>query len=121
MDNYDHKKMIAWQSIDQLDVIVTKVLKQMPNFDFKIRSQIDNASASIGANFVEGYYSNSPKEFLRFLSYSRRSSAELYERVRRIRRREQITENLFAEFEERYYKTIYLLDQTKKYLEKNIE
>ena len=83
-----HKNMIVWQSIDQLDTLVQKIVKKIPKCEFKMRSQINNASDSIGANFVEGYYSAFLPEYLRFLSYSRRSLGELQERVRRLLRKD---------------------------------
>ncbi len=81
-----HKNMVVWQSIDKLDMIVQKILKSIPGNEYRLRSQIDSASDSIGANFVEGYYSGFLPEYIRFLTYSRRSLAELQERVRRVLR-----------------------------------
>jgi four helix bundle protein len=54
--------MIVWQNIDRLDILVQRILKYIPKHEFKMRSQIDNASDSVGANFVEGYYSGSLAE-----------------------------------------------------------
>ena len=82
-----HMKMIVWQSIDELDVMVQEILTKVPRNEYKMRSQIDNTSASVGANFVEGYYSGFLPEYIRFLTYSRRSLGELQERVRRVLRK----------------------------------
>ncbi|MBU4331552.1 four helix bundle protein [Patescibacteria group bacterium] len=112
-----HKKMIVWQSIDQLDFIVQKILKRIPRHEFKMKSQIDNASDSMGSNFVEGYYSGSLGEYMRFLRYSKRSNAELQERVRRVLRKGHIDKNLYDEFEDRAIKTMYLLDRLIQSLE----
>lgn len=106
-----HEKMIVWKSIDELDIIVQAVLKKIPKNEFKMRSQIDNASASVGANFVEGYYSGFLPEYLRFLPYSRRSLGELQERVRRVLRKGFIAENEYGKFDERACKTMYLLNR----------
>lgn len=54
-----HEKMIVWQNMDKLDVLVQKILKNIPRYEYKMKSQIDNASDSVSANFVEGYYSGS--------------------------------------------------------------
>lgn len=63
----NHEKLIAWQMADKTDkMIQDKILKCLPKNEFKTRSQIDNASDSIGSNIVEGYYSNSTKEYVRF-------------------------------------------------------
>ena len=50
----DHKKMIVWKSMDDLDTTVQNLLKIVPRNGFKIRSRIDNISDSLGANFVKG-------------------------------------------------------------------
>jgi four helix bundle protein len=106
-----HKRMIVWQSIDQLDTIVQDVLKKVPRNEYKIHSQIDNASASVGANFVEGYYSGFLPEYIRFLTYSRRSLGELQERVRRLLRKGYIVEAEYDKFDDRACKTMYLLNR----------
>jgi four helix bundle protein len=83
-----HRQMIVWQNTDQLDLLVQqKILPKIPKHEFKLRSQIDSASDSIGSNFVEGYYSGALGEYIRFLKYGRRSLAELEERVRRVFRK----------------------------------
>ncbi len=106
-----HKKMIVWQSIDELDIIVQDIIKKIPRNEYKIRNQIDNASASVGANFVEGYYSGFLPEYIRFLTYSRRSLGELQERVRRVLRKGHIIEDEYTRFDERACKTMYLLNR----------
>ena len=106
-----HKGMIVYQSIDELDTIVQGVLKKIPRYEYKIHSQIDNASDSVGANFVEGYYSGFLPEYIEFLSYSRRSLGELQERVRRILRKGHIDGVEYAKFDERASKTMFLLNR----------
>ena len=106
-----HRKMKVWQNIDQLDEFVQQILKRVPKYEFKTKSQIDNASDSIGANFVEGYYSGSIGEYIRFLRYSKRSLAELQERVRRILRKGYIDKKMFEEFDDLAIRTMYLLDR----------
>ena len=63
---YSHKKMIVWQMADKLDVLIQNILNKMPRTEFKLREQLDSASDSVGSNFVEGYYSNSLAEYIRF-------------------------------------------------------
>ena len=83
----------------------------IPKHEFKMRSQIDNASDSVGANFVEGYYSGSLAEYLRFLRYSKRSLGELRERVRRVKRKGHILDGAYEEFDDCAIGTMYLLDR----------
>jgi four helix bundle protein len=109
--------MVVWQNIDKLDILVQKILKKIPRYEMKTRSQIDNASDSIGANFVEGYYSGSLREYLKFLRYSKRSLGELRERVRRVKRKGYIVNGLYDEFDDCAIKTMYLIDRLMRSLE----
>ncbi|MCK4251498.1 four helix bundle protein [candidate division WOR-3 bacterium] len=106
-----HEKMIVWQNMDKLDILVQKILEKIPIYSFKMKSQIDNASDSTGANFVEDYYSGSLAEYLRFLRYSKRSLGELRERVRRVKRKGYIIDGVYDEFNDCAIKTMYLLDR----------
>lgn len=92
-----HEKMVVWQNMDKLDEIVQKILKGIPQREFKMKSQIDSASDSIGANFVEGYYSG--------------SLGELRERIRRVKRKGYITYDRYEEFNDCAIKTMYLIDR----------
>lgn len=107
----NHEKMIVWQMADKLDSIVQEILKKIPRTEFKLRSQIDSASDSIGSNFVEGYYSCSTREYLRFCRYSRRSCGELQERIRRALRKGYINTDDYKKFSEIVIKTGYLFDR----------
>jgi four helix bundle protein len=108
---YGHKKMIVWQNADKIDILTQNILKHIPKTEFKLRSQIDSASDSIGANFVESYYSGSLAEYLRFLSYGKRSLGELQERIRRAWRKGYVKENELNEFDDLAIKTMYLFDR----------
>ena len=68
---YGYKKMIVWQMADKMDALVEHILKQIPRSEFKLREQLDSASDSVVSNFVEGYYSGSLAEYLRFCRYSK--------------------------------------------------
>jgi four helix bundle protein len=111
MGRGNHQKMIVWQNCDRLDSMVQKILKKLPRYEYKIRSQIDSASDSVGANFVEGYYSGSIKEYLRFLNYAKRSLGELSERIRRLYRKDYINREELEEFNDLAIHTMYLFDR----------
>lgn len=112
--------MIVWQMADKLDVIVQEILCCIPKREFKLRSQINNASDSVGSNFVEGYYSGSLAEYIRFNRYGKRSLAELLERVRRTLRKGYILPILFERFEDCAIKTMYLFDRLIRSLENKL-
>lgn len=114
---FGHTKMIVWQEIDKMDTIVQEILKRIPKGEFKTRSQIDTASDSVGSNFVEGYYSGSLGEYIRFLNYSKCSNGELHERIRRIFRKQYINKELYDKFEDNCIRVMYLIDKTRQSLE----
>lgn len=106
-----HEKMIVWQNMDKLDTLAQRILQNLPKHEFKMRSQIDSALDSVGANFVEGYYSGSLGEYLRFLHYSKRSLGELRERIRRVRRKGFVTDKTYEMFDDCAIRTMSLLDR----------
>jgi len=110
--------MKIWEMIDELDVTVQEILKKVPRNEYKIREQIDSASDSVEANFIEGYYSGSTKEYLRFLSYGRRSLGELRGRIRRLVPKEHLNEELFNKFENQATLTMYFYDRPIDSLQK---
>lgn len=107
----NHEKLIAWQMADKLDEIVQEIIKKLSKYEYKIISQIDSASDSVGSNIVEGYYSNSTAEFVRFLKYSKRSCAEVQERIRRLKRKKLIDDDLCDRCCEHCIKTGYIIDR----------
>jgi len=110
--NYgNHEKLIAWQMADKLDEIIQEILRAVLKNEFVIRRQLDSASDSVGANIVEGYYSGSIPEFIRFLRYARRSCGEVQERVARIKRKRLITDDLYETFKPQCIKTGYIIDR----------
>ena len=117
-NKYGHRKMIVWQNLDQVERIIQKeILKIIPKNCFQLRDQIDRASSSSTANFIEGYYSGSLKEYMRFLRYSKRSMAELQDWVRRCFYKEYIKQELYANFDDLCIRTIYLINRLINALE----
>ncbi|MDD5341697.1 MAG: four helix bundle protein [Patescibacteria group bacterium] len=112
----NHEKLIAWQMADKLDFQVQSILKRIPRIEYKTKSQIDEASDSIGSNIVEGYYSNSTAEYARFLRYARRSCGEVQERIRRLLRKKYIDEQIFESVNVLCIKTGYIIDRLIKSL-----
>ena len=118
---FGHTKMIVWQEIDKMDTIIQEILRYIPKGEYKTKSQIDTASDSVGSNFVEGYYSGSLGEYIRFLNYSKRSNGELHERVRRVYRKKYIAKELYDKFEDNCIRVMYLIDRTIQSLQKKKE
>ena len=68
----------CWQQARLLTKFIYGFVKQDPfSKDFRLSGQITGAAVSIMNNICEGFDSKSNNEFLRFLSYSRRSCSEV--------------------------------------------
>lgn len=113
MENkYGHRKMIVWQNLDKIEWIVQRtILKCVPKNNFSLIDQIDRSCSSSMANFIEGYYSSSIKEYIRFLGYSKRSLAELQDWVRRCYFKNFITQDSYNDFDDLAIKTLFLLNR----------
>jgi len=115
---YGHKKMIVWQMADKLDAMIQGVWNKIPRTEFRLREQLDSASDSVVSNFVEGYYSGSLPEYIKFCKYSKRSLGEVQQRMRRILRKRYVTEAEYAEIDKIAGKTMYLFNRLLDSLER---
>ena len=109
--------MIAWQMANSVNVLVHSLIKAMENLDWKTKSQVLNAADSEVANLVEGYYSGSTGEFIKFSRYARRSGAELHERMTGLLRRGILNNQDYLKFDELNGKTGYMIDKLTRGLE----
>jgi four helix bundle protein len=67
----------CWKSERELVNMVYKVTNESPfNRDFGLRDQIRRATVSVMSNIAERFNAGSDAEFMRFLSFSRRSVSE---------------------------------------------
>jgi len=113
-----HMKMRVWQNADKLDTVIYKLSKKIPRLQYKLVQQVTRASNSVVANFVEGYYSCSTKEYVRFTKYSKRSLGEVMEHLRGFKRRNYISEKEYHETITLCWQTMYLIDRLLKSLYK---
>ena len=71
-------ELIVWQLGDQHRLEVFRLTKRPGfHFDFKLRSQLDDASDSVCRNLAEGFGCRSDREFARFVRIGRRSLNEV--------------------------------------------
>jgi four helix bundle protein len=70
--------MECWQQARILVNMVYRAINNDPSFqrDFRLVGQVTGAAVSVMNNIVEGWASQSNAEFIRFMTYSRRSCAE---------------------------------------------
>ena len=68
----------VWQSARELVRMVYEDSEQTGfNRDFGLKDQIRRAAVSVMSNIAEGFNSGSDSEFIKFLSYARRSNSEV--------------------------------------------
>ncbi|MFC1540771.1 four helix bundle protein [Candidatus Margulisiibacteriota bacterium] len=115
-----HMKMRVWQNADRLDVMIQDLIKHVPKFQYKLIQQIDRATNSVLANFVEGYYSCSTREYIRFARYSKRSLGEVVEHLTGFYRRKYIDQIEYNKAMTLCWRTMYLIDRLLLSLEKKL-
>lgn len=78
MKTSDFQELKVWQKAMDIAVEVYAIVKTLPKEErFGLGDQIRRCSVSIPSNIAEGHNRNSTKDYIRFLSISRGSLAEL--------------------------------------------
>ena len=73
-----HKDLVVWQKAMELAALTYELTKGMPKTEqYGLTSQMLRAAVSIPANIAEGNSRGTRKDYARFISISRGSSAEL--------------------------------------------
>ena len=108
----------CWQQARLLVKMVYAVIRNTADFqkDYRLVGQITGAAVSVMNNIVEGWASQSNAEFIRFLTYSRRSSAETQNCAYVALDQEYITEDTFNDIYNQSLRTIKIIDGLLRYL-----
>jgi four helix bundle protein len=108
----------CWKEARKLVNMVYKAVNENKNFqkDYRLSGQITGAAISVMNNIVEGWASQSNNEFIRFLTYSRRSSAETQNCLYIALDQQYISEITFKEIYDQGLKTIKIIDGLLRYL-----
>src|SRR5215472_9927264 len=101
--NRGYMKLIVWQKATQLFELVFRMVFMESKIDFKLRSQIADASQSISANISEGYGRRSVGEYIQFLYYALGSLAETMTRAIGLKQTSQISAARFHDFDLLHY------------------
>ncbi|MBI4835476.1 MAG: four helix bundle protein [Planctomycetes bacterium] len=86
--------------------------------DYRLRDQITGAAISIMTNIAEGFASQSNREFIRFLTYSRRSASEVQSCLYVALDQKYITDKEFNQIYDECVKGRQLIDGFLRYLRK---
>lgn len=66
--------------------------------DYRMKDQLRSAASSISNNIAEGFEYDSTVSFIRFLTYAKGSSAEVYNQFTILHRADMITQNDYELF-----------------------
>jgi len=101
--NRGYMKLGVWNNGIELFKICYHLAGKIPNLDFKLKSQILDASQSISSNIAEGYCRRSITEYLHFLNIALGSTGELLTRLIGLKEIDLLTEKVFDEFDQKHY------------------
>jgi len=101
--NRGYMKLEVWNNGIEIFQHCFSLLDKIPNLDFKLKSQILDASQSIASNIAEGYSRKSINEYLYFLNIALGSSSELLTRIIGLKGINLLTENEFEKFDKKHY------------------
>lgn len=110
----------CWQSARELVNMVYEVTNESPfNRDFGLRDQIRRAAVSVMSNIAEGFNAASDAEFMRFLSFSRRSISETQSQTYIALDQQYITQDIFSKIYNKANKTEKQINALISYLNKS--
>jgi four helix bundle protein len=121
------KKIVRFEDLEcwREARILMKLIYQTTNTppfskDFGLKDQIQRSSISIMANIAEGFENISNKEFIRFLGYSLRSSAEVRSHLYAALDIDYITKGEFARLFEQATKCSNYIKAFMRYLKSTL-
>ena len=101
--NRGYMKLEVWNNGIELFKICYHLTGKIPNLDFKLKSQILDASQSISSNIAESYCRRSIIEYLNFLNIALGSTGELLTRIIGLKEIDLLTEKVFDELDQKHY------------------
>lgn len=112
------EELECWQAARALVNMVYRAVNDNPDFqrDFRLVGQMTGAAISVMNNIAEGWASQSNAEFVRFLTYARRSAAETQNCAYIALDQKYITRDRFDELYEQAMNTIKVVDGLLRYL-----
>jgi len=78
-------------------------LGEVKGLPFKIRDQVLDSAFSISSNLSEGYCRRSIKEYIQFINIALGSAGENYSQFYALLKSEEISQEVFDEFDKRHY------------------
>lgn len=101
--NRGYMKLEVWQGSLMLYQLVWTILKDVPQIDFRSRSQLLDCLQSVSANIAEGYSRRSINEYLQHLYIALGSLSEALTRIIGLKMTGIITQKRFKEIDVLHY------------------
>ncbi|MEP0823768.1 MAG: four helix bundle protein [Ignavibacterium sp.] len=101
--NRGYMKLDVWKESVELFNEVYVALKQIPDLDFRLRSQINDAIQSVSANIAEGYCRRTINEYLQHLNVALGSLGEALTRLICLTSIGLLRPQVFDEIDQRHY------------------
>jgi len=108
----------CWQEARKLINLVYETIRTSKPFqaDYRLRDQTTGAAISVMNNIAEGWASQSNPEFIKFLTYSRRSCAEAQNCFYIALDQEYVTQGTFQKNYDQALKVTQIIDGLFRYL-----
>lgn len=101
--NRGFRKLVVWREAIEIYVFVKQALDELKGLPFKIRDQVLDSAFSISSNVAEGYCRRSIKEYIQFINIALGSAGENYSQFYALSRSEEISKDIFDEYDKRHY------------------
>ena len=108
----------CWQEARKLTTMVYETIRTSKPFqaDYRLRDQSTGAAISVMNNIAEGWASQSNPEFIKFLTYSRRSCAEAQNCFYIALDQEYVSQGTFQKNYDQALKVTQIIDGLLRYL-----
>ena len=101
--NRGFRKLRVWREAIELYAFEKKVLGEVRGIVFKIRDQVLDSAFSISSNLAEGYCRKSIKEYIQFVNVALGSCGENYSQMYALLKSQEISKDIFDDFDTRHY------------------
>ena len=119
--NRGFRKLNVWREAIDLYAFEKKLLDQIRSISFKIKDQILDSAFSISSNIAEGYCRRSIKEYIQFVNVALGSCGENYSQMYALLKSQEISNDIFDEFDKRHYSVENKLVNLAKALSKKLK
>ena len=119
--NRGFRKLNVWREAIDLYAFEKKLLDQIRSISFKIKDQILDSAFSISSNIAEGYCRRSIKEYIQFVNVALGSCGENYSQMYALLKSQEISKDIFDDFDTRHYAVENKLVNLAKALSKKVK